>query len=168
MAVKLHEVSAEMNAFLEALNEVPDEDFMMSNYESIEWDFQQSMDNTLKYYFNLSADVDTVDSEIKRLTALKKSVTWRVNRTKSYINHCMNLSGQMKYQSTIWTVWYRKSESVIVTDEAIVPDDYKITETVTTTKLLSKPELKAAIKALPEWESIPWVEIQTKQNIQVK
>jgi hypothetical protein len=36
MAVKLHEVSAEMNAFLEALNEVPDEDFMMSNYESIE------------------------------------------------------------------------------------------------------------------------------------
>jgi hypothetical protein len=31
-----------------------------------------------------------------------------------------------------------------------VPDDYKITETVTTTKLLSKPELKAAIKALPE------------------
>ena len=65
-------------------------------------------------------------------------------------------------QTEINELSYRKSEAVVLTDEAVIPDEYK-KEKLTVS--IDKTEIKKALKAGTE---VPGAVIEVRQNLQIK
>lgn len=162
--MKLHELSQEMTTFLKTLETLPEDVDPSEKFEALQASFDDKMNNSLKYYFNLDNDINTIDSEIKRLTALKKSTATAAKRIEWYINYCMALSWQRNYMSTIGKVSYRKSTSVIIVDDSIIPKEYYIQKPAPAPQL----DKKAVWDALKAETPVPWTRLDTKDNIQIK
>ena len=105
---------------------------------------------------------EAIDSEIKRLTGLKKSYSNSADRIKERIKSAMELFGIEKIESDLVRLSFRKSESVEVEDEELISDEYKNTKEVVT---VDKVKLKAALK---EGSIILGAELKTNNNLQIK
>lgn len=92
----------------------------------------------IKVNQNFDATVKTLDEEIKRLQAIKKSVEGKQDRFKEYVLKCMVVLGEDKLETPIGKISIKKCPmSVEVVDAAIIPKEY----------IKMKPEVdKAAIK----------------------
>ena len=101
----------------------------------------------------------TLDEEIKRLTAKKKVAENAVARMKDALMQVLQLE---KINAGTFTISTRKSKSLEVLDEALIPEKYK--ETVTTIKV-DKNAIKDAIKNGAEIEG---VELKENKSIQIK
>lgn len=104
----------------------------------------------------------TLDEEIKRLTAKKKVAENAVARMKDALKATMNVLQLDKINAGTFTISARKSKSLEVLDEALIPEEYK--ETVTTIKV-DKNAIKDAIKNGAEIEG---VELKENKSIQIK
>ena len=104
----------------------------------------------------------TLDEEIKRLTAKKKVAENAVARMKDALKATMNVLQLDKINAGTFTISTRKSKSLEVLDEALIPEKYK--ETVTTIKV-DKNAIKDAIKNGAEIEG---VELKENKSIQIK
>lgn len=104
----------------------------------------------------------TLDEEIKRLTAKKKVAENAVTRMKDSLKATMQVLKLDKINAGTFTISTRKSKSLEVLDEALIPEDYK--ETVTTIKV-NKNAIKDAIKNGAEIEG---VELKENKSIQIK
>lgn len=63
-----------------------------------------------------------------------------------------------------WSVSYRKSKKTIIDDKESIPEEYKVTETVTTVKY----PLDAIKKAIEEGKQVPGARIEENFNLQIK
>ena len=104
----------------------------------------------------------TLDEEIKRLTAKKKVAENAVARMKDALKATMNVLELDKINAGTFTISTRKSKSLEVLDEALIPEKYK--ETVTTIKV-DKNAIKDAIK---NGVNIDGVELRENKSIQIK
>lgn len=104
----------------------------------------------------------TLDEEIKRLTAKKKVAENAVARMKDALKATMQVLQLDKINAGTFTISARKSKSLEVLDEALIPEEYK--ETVTTIKV-DKNAIKDAIKNGAEIEG---VELKENKSIQIK
>jgi archaellum component FlaC len=143
-------------------NPTPEElDKLQKDYLKYDWDFTNKIENTIKFIKNLESDTNALDFEIDRLEKKKKPIINKINRLKEYIDSAMSMVWYEKLTTTLAKVTYRKSESIHIEDEDLVPEEFKTQ--VTSTKI-SKSEIK---KALKTWEVL-WVRLITKQNLQIK
>lgn len=106
-------------------------------------------------------EIDMLDSEIERLTALKKSRQGMIDRLKTTISDAMELYGVQKLESDTIKLSFRKSEAVEITDEKAIPSEYKVPQP----DKISKSAIKEAIK---KGEAIPGAAMVTNFNLQVK
>lgn len=106
--------------------------------------------------------INAIDAQIKRLTELKKSYNGKVEVLKSNISNAMQLFGVDKIESDLVKLSFRKSESVEIVDEKMIPKDYivgKMTYTV------SKQAINEAIKS---GKVVSGAELKTNYNLQLK
>jgi hypothetical protein len=108
------------------------------------------------------SDIDVIAAEIKRLQALKKSKENTIERLKSSVENAMVMFGIESISTATTVLSLRKSESVEITDESLLPKKY-IAEKVTYSP--DKNSIKSAIKA---GENVPGASLKTNQNLQVK
>lgn len=105
---------------------------------------------------------DVIDSEIKRLSGLKKSRTNSIERLKTALTNAM-LSFEIEEIKTETTkINFRKSHTLEVLDELKVDKKYK-TQTVTTK--IDKNLIKKDIK---NGEKVSGVELKENLNLQIK
>lgn len=109
-----------------------------------------------------NGQVASLEEEIKRLTAKKKVAENAVSRMKDALKSTMNVLELDKINAGTFTISTRKSKSLEVLDEALIPEDYK--EIVTTIKV-NKNAIKDAIKNGAEIEG---VELKENKSIQIK
>jgi hypothetical protein len=107
-------------------------------------------------------DVTAIDSEIKRLRALKEAKTNSIERLKECISTAMNIYGIEKVESPLLKLSFRKSEAVEITNEEVLPMSFK-TEKVTYTP--NKVKIKEAIK---NGETVFGAILQINSNLQIK
>jgi hypothetical protein len=107
-------------------------------------------------------DVTTIENEIKRLRALKEAKTNSIERLKESISTAMNIYGIEKVESPLLKLSFRKSESVEITNEEVLPMSFK-TEKVTYTP--NKTKIKEAIK---NGETVFGAILQINYNLQIK
>lgn len=113
------------------------------------------------YILGELAEAEMVEKQIARLELRKATHKKRANWLESYLR--MHLQANLtKYSNPVVTIGWRKSWSVNVVAEDEVPQEYmrvEVKETVDKTK--AKPVLKKGQK-------IPGLELQVRQNLQVK
>lgn len=110
----------------------------------------------------LQADTDIISAEIKRLQEKKKAKEKTIERLKETAAQAMMLFGKTKIDTPTLTVSLRKSESVVVENESLLPLEYLV-EKVTVSA--DKAAIKQALKSGIELEG---ASIQEKQNLQLK
>ena len=106
-------------------------------------------------------EIDMLDKEIARLQAMKKSRAGMVDRLKSNITGAMELYGVEKIESATMKLSFRKSESVEIVDEKLIPEEYLVPQPAK----ISKSMIKDAIKSGSE---VPGASITTNFNLQIK
>jgi hypothetical protein len=105
---------------------------------------------------------DIVDQEIDRLKALKQARVNAVDRLKQNISEAMKIYGIEKIETPILKISFRKSESVEIDNDRLIPGEYWVEKTTAT---ISKTAIKTAIQ---EGKDVPGASMKTNQNIQIK
>lgn len=106
-------------------------------------------------------EIDMLDAEIERLKAFKNDRQKMADRLKEKISDAMNVYGIEKIESGSIKLSFRKSESVEVTDEKVIPSEYKVPQP----DKISKSAIKDAIK---QGEQVPGASIVINYNLQIK
>ena len=88
--------------------------------------------------------MDSIDSEVARLSSLKSGKSNTKDRLKNYISYNLTQEGIQKMETDLFKFSFRKSESVEVIDQEAIPQDY-MKEKVTLS--VDRASLKRAIKS---------------------
>jgi hypothetical protein len=107
-------------------------------------------------------DIDYIDNEVKRLQSLKKAKCNAVDRMKDAISNAMELYNIEKVDTPTMTLSFRKSESVEVHNEEIIPVQFLNVKEVRT---VNKTKIKEAIK---NGENVFGATLQINNNLQIK
>ncbi|MBY1198113.1 siphovirus Gp157 family protein, partial [Clostridioides difficile] len=99
--------------------------------EIIKQEIQNKNTRIVSVILNIDSDINSIDSEIKRLQELKKVKKNTLDRLKSNIKDCMELLGTKKVETVLGNISIRKSAgSLVIEDEEKIPAIYKTVEQV--------------------------------------
>ena len=110
----------------------------------------------------LESQIDIIDSEIKRLSALKASRNKTIDRLKENISTAMKIYNVEEIATPLLKINFRKSESVEVPVEAMLDKEYIVTKTTTS---VDKVKIKEAIK---RGETVFGAVLKENKNLQIK
>lgn len=105
---------------------------------------------------NLESDVNGIDSEIKRLTERKKFMQNNISNMKERMAETLQAVEGNRLKTDKFTFSFRKSTSVSIEDETLIPPQFIKTET-----RISKSELTKALKNGEEIHGASLVENQS-------
>lgn len=119
----------------------------------------QKIENIGLYIKNLEAEKEAVKHEKDNFADREKRLGKKIESLKGYLTYA--LDGQ-KFSTPKVAVSFRKSESVLIKDEYLIPDNYM------DFNIVKKPNKTAIKGALKKGEEIMGVELIEKQNVQIR
>ena len=146
-------------------DEAIDEQSFLDTLEAIEGEIEVKAENLLKFERELLADVDALDTEIKRLTMRKNTIKNRTDALREYLRTNMERMEIEKIACPFFVITLRKASPVLVVeDEGAIPAKYFVT--IPATQRLDK---KATLDALKAGEQIPGALIgESKRSLLIK
>ena len=114
--------------------------------------------NIACYIKNLRSDAAAYDEEAKTFAARKKAAQTKAESLTAYLSSMLN--GE-KVKDKEYSISWRKSESVNITDDSLLPDTYLVPQP----PKVDKAGIKAALKA---GTAVTGAELAEKNNIQIK
>lgn len=120
---------------------------------------EQKCENVALLIKNKEAEKNAVAEQEKVFANRKKTLGNEIDRLKNYLGYA--LDGE-KFSTPKVAVSFRKSESVLVKDEYLIPDEY------CDFTVLRKPNKKNIKDALKHGKELMGVELVEKQNVSVK
>ena len=158
--MKLYELSQRYVSVMEAAEEL-DPLALKDTLESIEDAIEEKVENTAKFIKNLSADVDALKAEEKRLAERRRSLENKISGIKEYLQNQMEVSGLDKVKRATLTVSIQKNPpSLKVIDEKLL-SAYMIPQA----PVLDK---KAVLSALKEGADIQGAEIHQGKGLRIR
>lgn len=118
-------------------------------------DLKDKSTNVIAVIRNQELTIEALDTEIKRLKAMKEAREKALNKFKTYIKSAMLVNNIEKIETPLGNIKFTKSTSTEIYDEKLI--DKKFIEVVTTEKI-SKEKIKAALKAGEEVKGARLVE----------
>lgn len=155
----LYEIDKALMSFEFEVDEETGEILNASDLDELQMARQDKIENIGLYIKNLEAEKEAVKHEKDNFADREKRLGKKIESLKGYLGYA--LKGE-KFSTPKVAVSFRKSESVLVKDEHLVPDKYC---EFTTVRKPNKTNLK---KALKDGEEIMGVELVEKQNVSVK
>jgi len=145
---------------LKKLEDMAEDDKSLVEYlDSVELQLKDKVNNVIKFQMSCEATAEAIDTEIKRLTDLKYSYLKKADNIKNYISFSLLKNGIEKLETDISKLSFRKSQSLVITDEKLIPEEFiKIKEV----KSIDKIAIKEAIKG---GRTIDGAIIEEKQNL---
>lgn len=120
---------------------------------------EQKIENVGLYIKNLEAEADAVEHQEKIFADRKKRIRKKIEGLKGFLGYALN--GQ-KFKTDRVEMSFRKSESVLIKDEYLIPDEYcEFT-------MVRKPNKKNLKDALKKGKELMGVELVEKQNISIR
>lgn len=155
---EMTQAAQELKKLLEA-DEI-DEQTFSDTLEAIGAD--EKIDAYCQIIREYESEITARKSEIERLKAANDRAEKAIDRMKSALDGFMMASGQSKAKTTMFTVSYRRSESIDVYDETAIPEQYM---TIKVTKSPDKTAIKAYIKG---GGTVSGAKLTEKMNLQIK
>lgn len=118
--------------------------------EGIAADFEQKGQAVVVIFKGMEADIDAIDSEMKRLGEKKKAIQNRVEWLRNYLRDNMAATGIKKITCPLFNITLSEAaKQVEVFDESALPDDY------VTVKTVLSPDKRKLLEDLKEGADIP-------------
>lgn len=161
---RLREIPEVMRRLLEDYNseECSDDERLKIELqlENLELELSDFLTGACTFLGECQANEEIWKSEIERLKKKQQMAKAKAERTENFIKESMLRRGVDKIDTGLYTLGFRKSEAVIVSNEALLPSKY------TRTKIeADKVAIKRAIK---EGEHINGAWIETYKNLQIR
>ena len=123
---------------------------------------QAKASNYAKVIANIQSDADAIETEIKRLKAMKESKERAITRLKDAVRDAMIVSAIDKIESPLFKLALRRSEAVEVDMVEALPNAYQNVKNVVTA---DKVAIKEAIK---RGENVYGARLIENFNLQIK
>ncbi|MCJ0497906.1 siphovirus Gp157 family protein, partial [Clostridioides difficile] len=123
----LYELTTDLLEIEEGLTEITgnEAEKLEEIKEIIKQEIQNKNTRIVSVIINIDSDINSIDSEIKRLQELKKIKKNSLDRLKSNIKECMELLGIKKVKTFLGNISIRKSAgSLVIEDEEKIPAIY--------------------------------------------
>ena len=144
------------------LDENPEDEYVIQTLDSIKLEIDDKAANIVSLMKNITTPIPAIDDEIKRLQELKKSIQNTEKRLKEYLQYQMEKMGIEKIETDLVTIRLQKSPpSLIVDNPNIIPEEYKKTEIIISTKT---KELKEALKQGAE---VPGCHLVSRKHLRI-
>ncbi len=145
----LYELTEEYTNALKDMEEAGfDAETISDSLSVIADEFETKAINCIKYEKSIDSDISSIGEEIKRLTAMKKTLADRKNAFREYIRHNMEVTGIDKIECPLFNITLRKAIKVAqIDDESAIDDQYKVV--VPETSRVDKKALLSALKTGP-------------------
>jgi len=159
----LYDLNAEIEALLDAVDEngeVTQE--TLEKLDELNLQTNTKLENIAKYIRNIEAENKIVESEIKRLTDRKKRNQNKIESLENYIKSYLLVAGIKKIDTDLFSFSFRKSDAVIITNELLIPDEFKKEKTEIA---LDKDTIK---KLLRNGDAVPGAALEIRENLQIK
>lgn len=124
----------------------------------LQMDRTDKIRNIACYIKNLRSDAAAYDEEAKTFAARKKAAQGKADSLTAYLSSMLN--GE-KVKDKEYSISWRKSESVNITDDSLLPDTYLVPQP----PKVDKAGIKAALKA---GTAVTGAVLAEKNNIQIK
>ena len=166
MNKSIYELSAEVKQLEEdLLNSVDEETGEIDEEISKALDvtreeFDGKAVSLIKLSDKFNADVSVIDSEIARLTALKKSYKKSADRLKNGVTNAMRTLGIDEIRTSTMRLSFRKSEETVIDNLVFVPEEYL--------KIKWEPDKTAIKKAIKDGKEVQGAHLEIKYNLQVR
>jgi hypothetical protein len=148
--MRLYEISTELLTAIENYNLDNTEEQTEAigfTLESLQMQFNDKALGIGYYVTNEESDIESIDKEIIRLDKLRTIKENKIKWLKAYLLQQMEITNTDKIKSHNLTVAIRNNpKSVIIDDEAVIPDQYK----KFTVELSDSKYLKDVLIAAPE------------------
>lgn len=141
---------------------IEDEKLLAEYLESANLQLRDKVDATVRVIRMFEGSADAIDSEIKRLTELKKNRLANAERVEKWIAYAMQANNIEKIDTDLFKIGFRKSKAVVVEDEKMLDSKF------ISVKVVEKPDLTAIKKAIDEGEEVAGAHIEERKNLQIK
>ena len=128
----LYELSAALQAVSQLMEDAADDSGeippkVSERLDQLNWVFEDKVDAILRLMADLVARYVGIDSEIKRLMALRDGYHRRAEWLKSYVHECMDRTGIKKLDTKLFKVWIQKNgrPSVSLAEGKEIPEEFK-------------------------------------------
>lgn len=132
---------------------------LLSRYEC---DRTVKIENIALFIKNLNAEADAIKKEENALAERRKKKEKQIETFKKWLTTSLIANDEMKFESAKCSLSFRKSESVIITDEKSLPVEYvkeKIEYSADKTKI--KKDIKNGV-------AVAGAILEVNQNLQIK
>lgn len=158
--MKLYDIANDYQGFLDS-DLTGDE--LMDCLDQIKGEFDIKAGNIMAVNETMTEKVNSIDSQIKRLQARKKTIQNTQERLKEYLRSNMERLGFEKISCDFFTVTLGEPvQKVQVNDVNLLPDEF------VTVKSEVKPDLNAIKKALKDGEVAGAVLVDGKSRLLIK
>jgi hypothetical protein len=110
----------------------------------------------------IESDNNAIDTELNRLKALKEINNAVIKRLEDNVQTAMNLFGITEIKSATLKINFRKSESVEISQEVLIPNEYM------TKKVVRTPNKVAIKDAIKNGLNVQGASLIQKNNLQIK
>ena len=155
----LFEINKAIMDFEFEIDEETGEILNANGLDELEIAKEEKIENIGLWIKNLLAEAEAVKHEKDNMAIRQKRLEKKAESLKGYLTYA--LDGE-KFSTPRVAMSFRKSESVVIPDDAIVPDEY------CNISVIKKPDKTVIKKALKEGKEVLGAELVTKQNIQIK
>lgn len=157
--MNLYELSL---AFQDVQNMDLDPEVMKDTLDSINDAIENKAENIAKLIRNLESDVSAFKEEEDRLKTKRQAAENKVKWLKTYLEDNMKLTGKTKFKSGMFNFAIQKNpESVNITDERIIPEDFLILQPPKVDKNSLKELLKSGVE-------IPGAELKQTESLRIR
>lgn len=157
----LYNISERYENILEVQNELTQGE-LAAILIGIEDEFNTKAENIAKVIAEFDNQEIALENEIKRLNERKKAVETRKAWLKDYLLINMQRIGKSSIKSDLFTIKIRNNPpSVVLRDENLVPEEFKITKTETKVD-------KKALKDFLKHNTVDYACLESKQSVLIK
>lgn len=164
--MKLYEISENYRAFLEALenDEIPEE-AKADTLEAIEGELNDKADQIACVIKNMRAEAEAITAEIDKLKERCERKKSRVEWLENYLTRYLEIADFPKIETPRNVISFRKSERVIIDNEAEFIEAHKDLCSEKVKVEISRTNVK---KLLKNGEAVSGAILETRMNISIK
>lgn len=125
-------------------------------------DFEEYMNKVSYKRQEISMKLAWLKDEQARIQSLVESKEKELKRMDNFINFLMQSFQKDKLETNLYKISYRKSESVEIINEEMIPQEFMKEKTTVA------PDKTAIKEALKNWAEVPGATIKINSNLQIK
>lgn len=144
------------------LEDMQASDVIADTLEALDEALEGKVESVLHFRQHLLNEAAALKAEEQRLAERRKLREAKADRLKEYVNECLSIAGVKKLETALYTVSYRNSTVVEITNTEALPIGFLRTTTTT------DPDKNAIKKALKAGEVIDGARLVDKMNLQIK